>query len=259
MGAWLRGVAAACALWLAAAPGMARDAPVIAAAADLQPALEELAEAFHRRTGHRVRPSFGSTGNFARQIRAGAPFELFMAADESFVLDLHRDGFTLDEGRLYAIGRLALLLPRDSALQADGSLADLRARLADGTVRRFAIANPEHAPYGMRAEEALRRAGLWEAIQPHLVYGENVSQAAQFALSGNADGGLVAYSLVHTPRMAARGRHALVPADLHAPLRQRMALIRGAGPVARAFHDYLDEPEARAVLARHGFEVPGAD
>ncbi len=232
------------------------EAPVIAAASDLSFAVEEIAARFNAETGMEVRLSLGSTGNFARQIREGAPFQMFMAADEQFILDLHRDGFTRDEGTLYGIGRIVITVPNGSALVADGSLQTLRAALADGRITRFAIANPDHAPYGKRAEEALRHAGLWDALQPHLVLGENVSQAAQFALSGNAEGGVIAYSLALAPALAAQGSHDLIPAEWHSPLRQRMVLLNGAGPVAEAFHAYIQTPTARAIMERYGFTLP---
>jgi len=238
--------------------GAAQDhAPVIAAASDLQFAVTELAEAFAAETGQAVRLAFGSTGNFARQIRAGAPFELFMAADEAFVADLHADGFTRDAGDLYALGRLVIIVPEGSTLTPDADLDALERMLTAGGITRFAIANPEHAPYGMRAREALITRGLWEDLQPVMVLGENVSQAAQFALSGNAAGGIIAYSLALAPEVGARGSHALIPGGWHAPLRQRMVLLNGAGPVAEAFYAYMQTPEARAIMARHGFERPG--
>lgn len=238
------------------APGRADEPPVVAAASDLQFALTEIAAAFLAETGQEVRLSFGSTGNFATQIRQGAPFQLFMAADEAFVLDLARDGFTRDAGAIYGEGRIVLKVPTGSPVAADGSLASLRAALAEGRVTRFAIANPEHAPYGMRAEEALRHAGLWDDIQPFLVLGENVSQAAQFALSGNAEGGIIAYSLALSPQLAAQGSHALIPADWHRPLLQRMVLLKQAGPVAAEFYAYMSTPAARAIMERYGFTLP---
>ncbi|MFN7177855.1 MAG: molybdate ABC transporter substrate-binding protein, partial [Thermaurantiacus sp.] len=151
----------------------------MAAAADLQFVIEEIAAQFTQDTGLSVRLSFGSTGNFARQI--------FMAADEQFIFDLHDDGFAPTTGDLYAVGRIGVMVPHGSTLAADGRLDSLGAALQAGTITRFAIANPEHAPYGKRAEEALRYRGLWDAVQPHLVMGENVAQAAQFALSGDAE------------------------------------------------------------------------
>jgi molybdate transport system substrate-binding protein len=234
----------------------AQDSPVVAAAADLQFAIEEIAGAFREETGMEVRLSLGSTGNFSRQIREGAPFEIFLAADEQFVLDLHRDGFTRDEGDLYAVGRIVMMVPHGSSLAADGELETLRAALEAGAITRFAIANPEHAPYGKRAEEALRHAGLWDALQPHLVHGENVSQAAAFALSGNAQGGIIAYSLALAPDVAARGTYELVPEEWHAPLLQRMALLRNAGPIAEAFYAYMNAPAAREIMERYGFVLP---
>jgi len=133
----------------------------------------------------------------------------------------------------------------------------IRAALDAGQIRRFAIANPEHAPYGRAAEQALRAAGLWDRIRPHLVLGENVSQAAQFAIAGGSQGGIVAYSLVLAPALAGRGAFHLLPDTLHAPLRQRMVLTRRAGPVAERFHAYLQEPAAREIMRRYGFVLPG--
>lgn len=250
-------VATSCLLLASVLPAAAADPPVVAAAADLQFALSEVAEAFTKGTGQRVKLSFGSSGNFARQIRQGAPFQLYFSADEQYVLDLARDGFLADAGQLYAIGRIVIKVPAGSPLKADGTLADLRAALADGRLRKFAIANPEHAPYGRRAEEALRHAGLWDAIKDRLVLGENVSQAAQFATSGSAQGGIIAYSLALAPRVSALGGHALIPAEWHRPLAQRMALAKDAGPVAARFYAFAREPAARAIFRKYGFVLPG--
>lgn len=232
------------------------DAPVVAAASDLQFAVEEIAAAFEAETGMRVRLSMGSTGNFARQIREGAPFEIFMAADERFITDLHAEGLIRDEGDLYAIGRIVIMVPRGSSLKPDAELNTLAEMLATGQIKRFAIANPEHAPYGMRAREALISRGLWNNLQPYMVLGENVSQAAQFALSGNAEGGIIAYSLALAPQVAPLGRFELIPEDWHEPLRQRMALLNNAGPGAEAFYDYMMEPAAREIMERYGFVLP---
>lgn len=237
-------------------PARAQQAPVIAAASDLQFALDEIAAQFRADTGQEVQIAYGSTGNFARQIREGAPFQMFLAADEAFVLDLANEGLTRDEGRLYAEGRIVLMVPKGAQVAADGALDGLRTALAEGKIGRFAIANPEHAPYGKRAEEALRHAGLWEAMLPHLVMGENVSQAAQFALSGNAEGGIVAYSLALSPALAAESQSALIPAEWHSPLLQRMVLLKEAGPVAEAFYTYMASPAARDIMQRYGFTLP---
>lgn len=234
----------------------AAEPPLVAAASDLQFALPEIADAFAAETGHMVRLTFGSSGNLARQIRQGAPFELYLSADERYVLSLARDGLTRGEGVVYAHGRIVLGVPPDSPLAPDGSLDDLARALGEGRVRRFAIANPEHAPYGQRAAEALRHKGLWEGIRPHLVLGENVAQAAQFAVSGNAQGGIIAYSLALAPNLARRAAYELIPAERHTPLHQRMALVEGAGPVAEAFFEFLQGPTARAILDDYGLSLP---
>lgn len=235
----------------------ADDAPSIAAASDLQFALTEVAAAFKASTGRDVKLAFGSSGNFFRQASQGAPFQMFLSADESFVADLAAKRLTVDDGALYAVGRIVLMVAPGSPLTADGTLDDLAAALEDGRLKKFAIANPEHAPYGQRAEEALRQAGLWDAIKDKLVFGENVSQAAQFALSGNTDGGIIAWSLALAPEVAARGDHALIPEAMHKPLRQRMVLLKDAGETARLFHGYMQQDEARAIMRRYGFVLPG--
>ena len=238
-------------------PAPAQDVPVVAAAADLQFALAEVAEAFTKETEREVTLTFGSSGNFFRQIQQGGPFQMFLSADEQFVFDLTAKGLTVDDGALYAVGRIVLIAPHDSPLKADGSLADLKAALADGRVKNFAIANPAHAPYGRRAEEALRHLGLWEAIKDRLVLGENVSQAAQFATSSDTQGGIIAYSLALSPDVSKLGTYALIPDDWHEPLRQRMALIKGAGETARAFYAFMQSPSARAIMRRYGLALPG--
>jgi molybdate transport system substrate-binding protein len=247
---------AALAIQMNGAKAQQAAAPVIAAAADLKFAVTAIATAFKADTGKEVKLSFGSTGNFATQIRHGAPFQIFMAADEKVIADLHRDGFTRNAGDLYAEGRIVLMVPHGSMLKADEAMNHLAAMLDAGRITRFAIANPEHAPYGRRAEEALKRRGLWEKVRPHLVLGENVSQAAQFALSGNAEGGIIAYSLALAPAMRSQGAFALIPRDWHEPLLQRMALLNNAGPVAEDFYAYMKTPKARGIMKSFGFVLP---
>lgn len=241
-----------------AAAVRAQDAPPIAAAADLKFALTEIAQAFERDTGRKLRISYASSGSLTHQIEHGAPFEIFLSADENFVFRLADKGFTVDRGMLYAIGHVVLFIPHGSKLAADAQLADLQAALADGRLKRFAIANPEHAPYGRAARAVLQHAGLWEAIQPHLVFGENASQATQFAASGSTQGGIVPQSLSRAPEVAKRGVSAPIPTAWHAaePLRQRMVLTRRAGATAHAFYAYLQQPTARTILVRHGFALP---
>jgi len=233
------------------------DAPVIAGAADLKFALEEITVKFRQDTKREVKLVFGSSGNFYRQLEQGAPFQMFLSADEGFVFKLADAGKTLDRGELYALGRIVIIAPHGSALKADGELKDLAAALADGRLKKFAIANPEHAPYGKRAEEALKHAGLWERIKDKLVLGENVSQAAQFATSGSTQGGIIAYSLAKAPAVAKLGDFALIPDAWHEPLKQRMVLIKGADETAQSFYRYMQQPAARTIMKRYGFVLPG--
>ena len=239
------------------APAQAQEAPNIAAAADLRLALTEVAAAFKRDTGQDVTLTFGSSGNFFRQIEQGAPFQLFLSADEEYALDLAKAGKAQDTGVLYAIGRLAVVAPKGSPMRADSGLAGLRTALAKGQITRFAIANPEHAPYGARAREALQHVRLWQALTGKLVLGENVSQALQFATAGGAEGGIVSYSLVLDPAFAARADYALLPASWHQPLRQRMVLMKGARATALRFYTYIQQPAARRIFVRYGFALPG--
>ena len=241
----------------AAAPAHADDGPVIAAASDLKFALDEIIVEFRKSTGHSVRVAYGSSGNFFRQIAQDAPFELFLSADEEFVFRLADQGLTLDRGALYATGRIVLFTPKGSPVQADAGLAGLRQALADGRLVKLAIANPEHAPYGRAAREALKSAGLWSAIEPKLVLGENVSQAAQFAVSGSTQAGIFALSLALAPNFRDAGTYVPIPESLHRPLRQRMVLTRKAGATARAFYAFSQGPAGRAIFKRYGFLLPG--
>jgi len=230
--------------------------PTVAAASDLKFAIEEVAAQFEKETGHRLRLVFGSSGNFYSQIAQGAPFHLFMSADESFVFKLADAGKTQDRGKQYAQGRIGLFVPKGSVLKADGELKDLTAALKDGRLKKFAIASPEHAPYGMRAKEALEHAGLWQAIEPRLVVGENISQAAQFAMSGSTQAGIIAYSLALAPQIGSKGDFALIPEAWHKPLAQRMVLMKNAPEPAQVFYRYLGTPGAQAIMRKYGFEMP---
>lgn len=243
---------------VAPAQAWARD-PIVAAASGVRFALDEIVQSYEDTTQQRVKTSYGSSGNLARQIRAGAPFDIFLAADESFVLDLADQGFTRGNGDLYAIGQLVIMTPTGAEVKADASLDTLKAALDTGQITRFAIANPEHAPYGQRAKEVLVHKGIWESILPHLVYGENVSQAAQFATSGNTQGGIIAYSLAVAPQVATLGDFEIIPDSWHSPLIQRMILLKGASPEAEAFYAYLQGAQAREIFERFGFTLPEAE
>lgn len=252
--------AAACltALWLVASiPPIvsAQRPPTIAAAANLNFALREVAEEFARAAGNRVELVFGASGTLTRQIQDGAPFEMFLAADEEFPNQLAKAGLTRDAGEIYAVGRLALFAPRGSPLQVDERLDGLARLLKGGGVTRFAIANPEVAPYGRAAEAVLRKHGVWDGIRPRLVLGDTIAQAAQFATTGNASGGLIAYSLVLAPGFSDRGKYALIPDADHPPLRQRMVLLKRASAASEQFYAYLQTEPAREIFRKHGYGV----
>jgi len=234
----------------------AQRAPTIAAAANLNFALVEIAKQFERTEGSRVELVFGASGALTRQIQEGAPFEMFLAADEEFPNRLSAAGLTRDAGMVYAVGRLGIFAPAGSPLSVDPQLSGLSRLVKTGQMGRFAIANPDVAPYGRAAEAVLLKAGLWTAIRPNLVLGDTIAQAAQFATTGNAVGGVIAYSIVLGPGFADRGAYALIPDAYHPPLRQRMVLLKKAGPTAAKFYEYIRGGAARAILQKHGFGVP---
>lgn len=229
----------------------------IAAAADLAHCLPPLNQAFAvRHPEADLKVATGSSGNFFAQIRQGAPFEVFLSADQRYPQALVQAGLaSADSLRPYAVGQLALW-SSSPAIQVSQGLRVL----TSSKVRRIAIANPEHAPYGRAARAALERAGLWDALQPKLVLGENIAQAAQFVASSNADAGLVAGSLLQAPALAGRGQAWLLPADSFPRLEQAAVLTRrgAASPLAQAYLDFLGAPEARQIFRRCGFLLPDA-
>lgn len=246
-------VLAASSTALAGGPATARagrPAPV-AVAASVQRAMEEIAAQWMRASGRRVSITYGSSGNLVRQIQQGLPAELFLSADEGFALRLADAGLARGRGVIYARGRLALLTAKQSGIALDAQLQGLKDGWA--RVRKFAIANPELAPYGRAAREVLHSVGLWEAVQPKLVIGDNIAQATQFVATGAAEAGITALSLLAGAEAASLGRHVTLPDTLHAPLRQRMVLLAQAGAAATALYEYLQTEPAKAVFRRHGF------
>ena len=226
---------------------------LVAAASDLKFALTEVVNQFERETPHRFALNMGSSGTFTQQLKQGLPAELFLSADENYVFELADAGLTRDRGILYAVGRIALFLPMASSLRLDVDLKGIKEQWA--SVTKFAIANPEHAPYGRAAQQALQKLGLWEMVQPKLVLGENISQATQFVSTGAAQAGITALSLALAQQVASVGKHVVLPAELHAVLRQRMVLMRNAGPAATALYDHLQTDKAQATLKKYGFTI----
>jgi molybdate transport system substrate-binding protein len=233
--------------------GAAQEPPTLTvfAASDLTFALKELAPAFEQTMKVKVTLVFGSTGNLAKQIEHGAPADVFFSANQSFLDDLAAKNAIIPQTRgLYAQGRIVLI----TATASGPKLGELR-ELLGTRVRRVAIANPAHAPYGKAAEEALRTVGIWDALRPKLVYGENIRQALQYVETGAAEAGMVALSVANVPSVH------VTPIDpaLHKPLNQAAAVVsRSARPeMGLAFLQFVNGPAGRVVMKRYGFLLPG--
>jgi len=240
--------------WLCLSRAAHAEKITIAAAADLKFAMDEIVSQF--RNAHpadQVEVIYGSSGKFQTQIQQGAPYDLYFSADIAYPRDLATKGFAASAVKPFARGRIVLW-----SATRDASRMTL-ASLADPTIIRIAIANPKHAPYGKRAEEALRAAGVWARVEPKLVYGENIAHAAQFVQTGNAQVGIIALSLALNPELAGRGGYWLIPEHMHQPLDQGYIITRRAAgsALARRFADHVDGPSARAVMKRYGFVLPG--
>ncbi|UJF23429.1 molybdate ABC transporter substrate-binding protein [Shewanella sp. OMA3-2] len=239
-------------------PVYAADSPAIAVAANVKFAMDDIAKQFTQDTGRSVRLSYGSSGNFVSQILHGAPFELLLSADELYPNKLVEAGITQDAGHIYAMGRLALAASKNSPLELDEQLLGLSALIESGQLQRFAIANPAHAPYGESAQQVLTKKGLWQIIQPHVILGENASQAAQFAVSGSTQGGIVPLSLVLTPNFQRIGQYVAIADELYQPINQRMVLMKTASSTAQQFYTYMLSDSAQQILLQYGFKVPDA-
>jgi molybdate transport system substrate-binding protein len=223
----------------------------VAAASDLTPAFEELGRAFEQTHAVKVVFSFGSSGVLAKQIENGAPMDLFASANSGFVDDLDSKGLIVPGTKaIYARGRITLWIPKDSPLKLE-KIQDL----TQPEVKRIAIANPEHAPYGTAAREALQKAGIWDAVQPRITYGENIRQTLQYAQTGNVDVAIVALSL----SLTSDGRWILIPEELHKPLDQSLGVIKGTKheQAAKDFATFINSPPGRIIMFKYGFILPG--
>ncbi|MGI9101526.1 MAG: molybdate ABC transporter substrate-binding protein [Terriglobales bacterium] len=226
----------------------------VAAAADLGPALRQLAVDFQERTGIKVALVLGSSGSLATQIEHGAPYDVFLSADMAFPHRLVNEGHGAGEVRLYAMGKLVLWVLNSSGI--DVRALGFKTLTAPG-VRKIAIANPAHAPYGRAAVAALRGANLYEPLKSRLVLGETVSQAAEFVSSGNAQVGIVPLSLALASELAQKGRWWKIPANTYPPIEQGgIVLKKSTNAAAETFMRYLTSSAAAAVLRRSGFNVP---
>jgi molybdate transport system substrate-binding protein len=227
----------------------------VAAAADLKFAMAELSSRFESATEKRIEVTYGSSGNFFAQLQNGAPFDLFFSADIEYPRKLEAAGFAEPETLYqYAVGRIVIWAPPGTKL--DVAKLGWQA-LLDPQVQRISIANPEHAPYGRAAVAAMQKAGVYEQAKAKLVFGENISQAAQFVQSGNAQVGIVALSLAVSPAMK-NGKSWEIPADLHPPIEQGAIVLKDARnkEAARAFLNFVKSKAGRDILAKYGFVTP---
>ncbi|HYK91559.1 MAG TPA: molybdate ABC transporter substrate-binding protein [Acidobacteriota bacterium] len=241
------------------APSEAVDV-LVAAAADLNFAMKEMSVPFEKQTGHRLKISFGSSGNFYSQIVNGAPYDMFFSADMSYPRRLQDSGKG-EAGTLfvYGLGQIVLWVPNASAI--DLVRTGMRA-LADPTIRKIAIANPVHAPYGRAAVSAMSHAAVYHVVKDKLVSGESVLQAMQFVQSGAADIGIIPLSLALAPDMRRSGRYWLIPQEAYPKIEQGALILSRAGQsghldAARAFSDWIQSKAGRDILARFGFLLSG--
>ncbi len=247
-------------IWFAAAVlggSVASAQPLtIAAASDLQYVMPRLAAQFERATGRKVSVTFGSSGNFVSQIRNGAPFDLFLSADIAYARRLEAEGLA-EAGSLveYATGRIVLWSRKDRVNVRSGLES-----LLDARVRRIAIANPDHAPYGRAAVSALQHERLYERVRAKLVHGENVAQAAQFVESGNADAGIIPLSLALDPALKDTGVYYEIPSTFHPAIAQAGVVIKASHntPAAREFLTFLRAPAVVQTLRASGFSAPSS-
>lgn len=234
----------------------AEKAPVIAVSANFTPVLQEIIKEFTARTGQEIRISTGATGTLVRQIEQGAPFELFLSADEEHVAYLRAQGLARDDGRIYAIGVLVLYLPSGTGLKVAAENAEILKQLFRNIKLRIALANPELAPYGLAAQQVLQRFGPWHMLQDRVVLGENVGQAAQFAKSGSVDAAFLPYSLAGEPALQEAGQFRIIAADWYAPIRQRMVLLNNAGTTAAALYEFISSEPAQQIIRKFGYNLP---
>jgi molybdate transport system substrate-binding protein len=229
----------------------------VAAAADLKFAMSELTEKFEKQTRTKVDVTYGSSGNFFSQIQNGAPFDLFFSADIEYPRKLEAVGLA-ESGTLYeyAVGRIVIWMPPEAKVD----LSKLRWNaLLDASVQKIAIANPEHAPYGRAAVAAMQKAGIYEQLKVKLVYGENISQTAQFVQSGNAQAGIVAMSLAVSPGMR-DGKRWEIPAEMHPAIEQGAIVLKNAKNKAagQAFLEFVKSKAGREILEKYGFAFPAS-
>jgi molybdate transport system substrate-binding protein len=230
----------------------------VAAAADLQSAMQDVTARFQRETGKTVRVIYGSSGNFFQQIRNGAPFDMFFSANLDYPKKLEATGLTLNGSYYqYARGKIVVWLRNDSKIDLGTGLK----ALLDSNVKKIAIANPLHAPYGQAAVAAMQKEGIYEKVKEKFVLGENISQTASFVISGAADIGIVALSLASSSNMKDKGRYSAIPADEYPPIDPACVILSSSKDtvLAQQFLSYINGAEAPNLFAAYGFDVSSRD
>jgi len=201
-----------------------------------------------------MRIVYGSSGNFASQIMNGAPFNLFISADESYPLELYKNGKTVDAGKVYAIGSLVILTKNSSGIKLSSDKAELARVIAKAN--KIAIAKPELAPYGRAAVEYLKAIRLWDLAKDKLVYADNVGMATMYVSTGGADLGFTALSLAKSPEIAKDTSYVELDRALYEPIKQRMVLIKGASLEANDLYQFMQSPKAKQILTQYGYGLP---
>ncbi|AMO77593.1 molybdate ABC transporter substrate-binding protein [Pseudomonas citronellolis] len=228
------------------------DEVQVAVAANFTAPIQAIAKDFEKDTGHKLVASFGATGQFYAQIKNGAPFEVFLAADDSTPAKLEQEKAVVPGSRFtYAIGKLALWSPKEGYVDAKGEV------LKKGGFQHLSIANPKTAPYGLAATQVLDKLGLKDKLAGRIVEGQNIGQAYQFVSSGNAELGFVALSQIYKDGKVTAGSAWIVPADLYEPIRQDAVILEKGkdNAAAKALVDYLKGPKAAAVIKAYGYEL----
>lgn len=235
------------------------ETPLVAVASNMTHVMQDIADNYRAGKGRRIKLTFGSSGNFTRQIQQGAPYDIFLSAAAKYA-DILADGDLLARPpQPYALGRIGFFIPEGSPLYQVAGLEELFERLEFGEFRRIAIANPEHAPYGVAAEQALHNGGLWVIGDRQLLIAENAAQVAQYVLSGGADTGIIPASFAHLPMITENGRYLPIPAAWHRPITQYLVLLKRAGRNSRDFYRYLNGKEAEDVLRKSGYTIIDSD
>lgn len=243
--------------WGATRPSVALSGELtIAAASDLNFAFKDLVAEYEKRTGAHVKLSFGSSGNFFSQISNGAPFDLYFSADIRYPQKLEEAGHAVPNSLYkYAVGRIVLWVPKDSKIDVQKGLD----ALMDPAVKKIAVANPKHAPYGRAAVAAMQHFKVYDHVKDKMVLGENISQTAQFIESGACDIGIVALSLALAPSMKAAGKYWEIPVESHPPLEQGAVILKNSTnkEAAERFLEFVKGREGQEIMRRYGFKLPG--